>query len=44
MLIMYFLANSIKAAAAEEKICSFFHASAVVAVSAGENGINRSPL
>ena len=38
MLIMYFLANSIKAAAAEEKSALFFHASAVVAVSAGETG------
>ena len=40
---MYSFAKSRNEAAAGEKICSFFHASAVVVSSAGEKGMKRGP-
>ena len=40
MLEMYFFANSKNAVVAEEKICSFFHANAVVVLKEGKNGRN----
>ncbi len=40
MLFKYCFAKSIKAVVAAEKICSFFHASAVSTFKAGLSGIN----
>lgn len=43
ILEMYFLENSIKAAAAAEKVYVFFHTNTVLDSMAGARGMNRSP-
>ena len=40
---MYFSENLIKAAAAAEKVCAFFHTSTVLDSKGGDRGIKRSP-